>query len=225
MKIIYDKYDKQKITGLPIAEFSGHIIVITSKRDTDRAVDYLLTQPILGLDTETRPTFKKGKHNKVALLQVSTESECFLFRLNKIGVLTDSLVRLLKDDQIIRVGLSLKDDFRVLCERKKFTPGRFVEIQQEVKALGVQDMSLQKLYANLLGGHIVKAQQLSNWEASQLTEKQQRYAATDAWSCIQLYKEIKKLIANEDFILEKTEGGITPPLPSVGVLGSDTPHE
>lgn len=225
MKIIYDKYDKAKISQLPVAQFEGRIIIINSKTETDRAVDYLMRQKILGFDTETRPSFKKGQSHKVALLQVSTEDTCFLFRLNKIGILTRSLLRLLTDNEIVKVGLSLKDDFRMLCERKKFEKGTFIDLQQEVQKLGIEDMSLQKLYANLLGGRIVKAQQLSNWEASVLTEKQQRYAATDAWCCIQLYKEINRLLNDEDFILEKTEGGIAAPVPSVGILGSDTENE
>ena len=190
MKQIRAKFEKSDIAALPKVLFEGRIIVILSEREADRAVDYLLRQPILGFDTETRPSFRRGQMHKVALLQVSTRDTAFLFRLNRIG-LTDSIVRLLEDKRVLKVGLSLKDDMHNLR----------VELQQEVQRLGVEDMSLQKLYANLLGGRISKTQQLTNWEADVLTEAQQRYAATDAWACIQIHREIERLLQTGDYQL------------------------
>lgn len=186
-------FEKSDIAALPKVLFGGRIFVILSEREADHAVDYLLRQPILGFDTETRPSFRKGLLHKVALLQVSTRDTAFLFRLNRIG-LCDPVVRLLEDRRVLKVGLSLKDDFHNLQMRRPFDVGTFVELQNEVRKLGVQDMSLQKLYANLLGGRISKSQQLTNWEADVLTEAQQRYAATDAWACIQIYEEIQRLL-------------------------------
>ena len=171
MKVILDKYDKKKIQTLPCIHFDGRIIVIFTERDADKAVDYLMKQTVLGFDTETRPTFQKGKMHQVALLQVSTHDTCFLFRLNEIG-LTDSIIRLLEDTTITKVGLSLQDDMRGLNQRRNFTPGTFVELQKEVKDIGIEDNSLQKIYANLFGKKISKGQQLSNWEADILSEAQ-----------------------------------------------------
>ena len=141
--------------------------------------------------------------HQVALLQVATPDTCFLFRLNRIGI-TDALVRLLEDQQITKVGLSLQDDLRMLRQRRDFVPGTFIELQKEVKAIGIEDMSLQKIYANLFGKKIAKNQQLSNWEAETLSEAQRKYAATDAWACIQIHEEIAKMRRNGDFILELT---------------------
>ncbi|MBR3443854.1 MAG: 3'-5' exonuclease domain-containing protein 2 [Bacteroidaceae bacterium] len=200
MKQIRAKFEKSDIAALPKVLFEGRIIVILSEREADRAVDYLLRQPILGFDTETRPSFRRGQMHKVALLQVSTRDTAFLFRLNRIG-LTDSIVRLLEDKRVLKVGLSLKDDMHNLRLRRDFQPGTYVELQQEVQRLGVEDMSLQKLYANLLGGRISKTQQLTNWEADVLTEAQQRYAATDAWACIQIHREIERLLQTGDYQL------------------------
>jgi ribonuclease D len=200
VKQIRAKFEKSDIAALPKVLFEGRIIVILSEREADRAVDYLLRQPILGFDTETRPSFRRGQMHKVALLQVSTRDTAFLFRLNRIG-LTDSIVRLLEDKRVLKVGLSLKDDMHNLRLRRDFQPGTFVELQQEVQRLGVEDMSLQKLYANLLGGRISKTQQLTNWEADVLTEAQQRYAATDAWACIQIHREIERLLQTGDYQL------------------------
>ena len=177
------------IPSLPIEAFGGRIIVILSPGETEKAVDYLLSRPILGFDTETKPTFKKGSQHKVSLLQVSTEDTCFLFRLNHTG-LTPALLRLLTDKTVKKVGLSWHDDIYSLHKLKDFTPGDFIDIQQCANQIGIEDLSLQKLYANLFGKKISKRQQLSNWEADILTDKQKLYAATDAWSCIQIYKEI-----------------------------------
>ena len=203
MRVIQDKYDKKKIQALPKVLFEGRIIVIFTEKEADKAVEYLMKQKLLGFDTETRPSFKKGKMYQVALLQVATPDTCFLFRLNKIG-LPDSVIRLLEDHTITKVGLSLQDDFRMLHLRRPFTIGTFVELQKEVKDIGIEDNSLQKIYANLFGGKIAKNQQLSNWEADTLTEAQQRYAATDAWACIQIHEAVAKMKKDGDFVLEKT---------------------
>lgn len=203
MKVIQDKYDKNQIQTLPCVHFKGRIIVIFTEKEADKAVDYLMKQSVLGFDTETRPTFKKGQSHQVALLQVATHDTCFLFRLNKIGM-TDSVVRLLEDQTITKVGLSLQDDMRMLNQRRAFTPGTFVELQKEVKDIGIEDNSLQKIFANLFGGKIAKGQQLSNWEAEILTEAQQRYAATDAWACIKIHEEVARMKREQDFVIEKT---------------------
>ena len=147
-KTIYTKFDKTAISALPVAEFPGRIVTILTAGEAERAVDYLLTQPILGIDTETRPAFKKGTTYKVALLQVSTHDICFLFRLNRIGV-TPAIIRLLENTTVPMVGLSLSNDLLSLHHRADFKPGMFVDLQNEVSRLGIKDQSLQKLYANL----------------------------------------------------------------------------
>lgn len=193
MKTLANRYDKKRIAQLPKVLFQGRIIVVQGKEEAERAVKYLLTQKIIGLDTETKPIFKKGAGmNPVALLQVSTHDTCFLFRLNHIGF-TPELVSLLSDDNVLKVGLSLKDDFYQLNRRRPFTPGKHVELQNLAQEMGIIDQSLQKLYANVFEQRISKTQQLSNWEADILTEAQKRYAATDAWACIQLYEEFLRL--------------------------------
>ena len=208
MITLKDKFDKKDITLLPKAEFKGKIFIIISEKESDKAVQFLLKQKILGIDTETRPSFRRGQHYKVALLQVSTHDTCFLFRLNRIGI-TDSIKKLLEDCNTIKVGLSLKDDLRSLSERDDFVPGMFIDIQNEVKEIGIQDLSLQKIYANLFGMKITKNQQLTNWEADALTEAQKTYAATDAWACIQIYEEIKRLKITKDYIITKTDNTVT----------------
>lgn len=192
MKEIFDKYDKALIADLPRALFPGRIEVIVSESDAKRAVKFLMKQPILGLDTETRPSFSRGKMNKVALLQVSTNDVCFLFRLNRIDI-PQCLVSLLEDKKITKVGLSWHDDLRALNGRKSFRVGTFVELQDIAGQMGILDISLQKLYANIFGQKISKGQQLTNWEADNLSDAQKQYAATDAWACIKLYEEMMRM--------------------------------
>ncbi len=193
MKTLVNRYDKKRIAQLPKTLFQGRLIVVQSEEEAKKAVNYLLTQKIIGLDTETKPNFKKGGGmNPVALLQASTHDTCFLFRLNYTGF-TPELVTLLSNDDVLKVGLSLKDDFTQLNRRRPFTPGKHVELQSLAKDMGIIDQSLQKLYANVFEQRISKNQQLSNWEADVLTEAQKRYAATDAWACIQLYGELQRL--------------------------------
>jgi ribonuclease D len=192
LKTIYNKYDKAMIPSLPIAQFPGRIIVILTPGETEKAERYLLSQPILGFDTETRPSFKRGHQYKVSLLQVSTIDTCFLFRLNHTG-LTPAIIQLLEDRTVKKIGLSWHDDLNSLNKIGNFKTGSFIEIQDLVRDLGIEDLSLQKLYANLFNQKISKRQQLSNWETDILTDKQKMYAATDAWACIMIYQEIIKL--------------------------------
>lgn len=202
-KTIYKKFNKAIISTLPIIRFEGKIITVISESEASRAVDFLLSQPILGIDTETKPTFKRGVIHQVALLQVATHDLCFLFRLNYLG-LSPSVVRLLMDRTVPKVGLSLHDDLHMLHKRGEFQAGSFIDLQNVVKEIGIEDMSLQKLYANLFGMRISKAQQLSNWQADVLSDKQKVYAATDAWACIVIYEELMRLNESKDYDLCET---------------------
>ena len=204
LKSLWDKYEKNWLAELPRASFEGRIFVVQTEDEADKAVRYLLTQPLLGFDTETRPNFRPGPMNPVALLQVATPDTCFLFRLNNIGI-TDSLLALLRDKHIRKVALSWHDDIQQLKRRRSFEPGDFFDLQTHVGYFGIQDRSLQKLYANVFGQKISKSQQLSNWDADVLSEAQKSYAATDAWACVRLYEELTRLKQTNDWELKKHE--------------------
>lgn len=199
MKVLYSIMEKETISKMEAVDFSGRIITIQTEKDTDKAVSYLSAFRNLGLDTETRPSFKKGETHKVALLQLSTEDTCFLFRLNYIGM-PDSLLRLLSDPHILKIGLSLRDDLQALKSRGLFDMLNFLDLQDYVSNFGIKDRSLKKIYANLFGQRISKRQQRSNWEAETLTEQQKKYAAIDAWACLQIYNTLRQL-APEDYRL------------------------
>ena len=203
-KTIYDKINKESINSMPKETFPGRIFTITTEAEADKAVEYLMGEKVVGIDTETKPSFRKHIVHKVSLLQISTHDTCFLFRLNRTGM-TGSIVRLLEDKNLTKVGLSLKDDLRALNIFHKFQPGSYIELQEEVKEIGIQDASLQKIYANLFGKMISKRQRLSNWEVDIMTDAQKSYAAIDAWACVMIHDEILRLKSTHDYELVKNE--------------------
>jgi ribonuclease D len=200
-KKIYQTISKADVADMPKVAFPGRIFVIYTEEEARKAVDYLSAQRLVGVDTETRPSFKRGQMHKVALLQVSTLDTCFLFRLNRIGM-PEALQDFLVSDTL-KVGLSLKDDFMMLRRRKDMHPdaGNWIELQDYVPRFGIVDKSLQRIYANLFGEKISKNQRLSNWEAETLTEAQQLYAATDAWACVQIYNCLQEMERTGDYEL------------------------
>ena len=185
---------KENITAEELAEhelswFKGEIVLIDNLKTFYKVFPRLLKSDLLGFDTETRPTFKKGKKNSVSLIQLSTEDLACLFRINKIGI-PNELVDLLSDPAIIKAGVAVHDDVRFLKVVRKFAPEGFVDLQTLVKDFGIQSSGLKKLAAIVLGFRISKRQQVTDWEAEQLSEAQQIYAATDAWVCHQIYKKL-----------------------------------
>ena len=185
------KISKEKIHELSIETFIGDIVVVDKVEDVAEAVAYLKKFKVIGFDTETKPVFKKNKSNKVALMQLSTLDKCFLFRLNLIQY-PDELDDLICSNDVMKVGLSLRDDFAALRERSDCSPLNFIDLQKIVMDYGIKDMSLQKIYAILFNKKISKGQRLSNWEAKNLKESQKMYAAIDAWACLKIYNNLIK---------------------------------
>ena len=187
---------KEEIAKFEIEEFKGRICEIQTLDEANKAIEYLSKFEMVGFDTETRPAFRKGNTYGVALIQLATDDVCMLFRLNKIGF-PPSLIQFLSDTNLLKIGLSLKDDFCSMHRRQKFIPAGFIDLQKMVKEHDIEDISLQKIYALLFEKKISKNQRLSNWEAEELTDSQKKYAALDAWACLKIYKElclIKKYI-------------------------------
>ena len=180
---------KEDISILEQETFEGRIIVVQSLPEAEKAVKYLSEYSMVGFDTETRPAYKKGAHHSVALIQLSTEDTCFLFRLNMIGF-PQCLVDFFSNPNIKKIGLSLRDDFAAINRRQSFMPNGFIDLQTIVQEYGIADISLQKVYAILFNKKISKNQRLTNWEADVLTDSQKKYAALDAWACLKILKEL-----------------------------------
>ena len=183
--------DKNEISTMPTVTFEGRIITIDTPQAVDQAIIALSKESHVGIDTETRPSFRKGVQHDVSLIQLSTADTCFLIRLNRTGM-PASLVSFLENKDIAKIGLSLHDDYQALCKRRKFKAGGFIDLQKEVGKYGIEEMSLQKIFAIMFTQRISKSQQLTNWENDVLTDKQKLYAATDAWACLKIYNELNQ---------------------------------
>ena len=184
----------EEIGELELASFQGEIHVIESLgEEFGVALRYLKQQKVLGFDTETRPTFSPDQRsNGTALLQLSGAEHAFLFRINKIGGIPRRLCAILANPNIVKVGAAIHDDVRGLQKFAGFQPQQFIDLQKIVWEYGIRDRSVKKMAAIILGVKISKAQQLSNWEAEHLSESQQRYAATDAWVCREMYLKLRQ---------------------------------
>ena len=180
---------KEELSKLPLADYHAGAQVIDSESDMEDAIAHLSASRIIGLDTETRPSFRKGQSYSVSLLQLASPERCFLFRLNILG-LHPKLVQLLEDPSLLKVGVSLRDDFTSLSRIGKLNPQGFIDLQKYVKKFSIEDNSLARIYAILFGHRISKNQRLTNWEAETLTPAQINYAAFDAVACIHIYDHI-----------------------------------
>ena len=194
-KIFPERLSKEHVKKLPIISFGGKIHLIDKKNDIEEAIKNLRKESVLGFDTETRPNFKKGQKNSVSLLQLSTQNDAYLFRLNKLG-LPEQIRSLLSDKKILKVGVAILDDIRALQKICKFNPEGFVELSKIGKQLGIITCGLQNLAAIFFGVKITKKERLTNWERAQFNERQCLYAATDAWICLEMFSflKLKKLL-------------------------------
>ncbi|MBO4446917.1 MAG: 3'-5' exonuclease domain-containing protein 2 [Bacteroidales bacterium] len=188
---------------LPLCSFPGEIHIITRPgRDLNRAAAYLASQKMIGFDTETRPVFSPAqKHNNVALLQLSGEDHAFLFRIFKLGM-PKCLTKIMSDPSILKIGAAVHDDVRGLQHYANFAERGYIDLQNIAWEWGIKDKSVKKLAANILGLKVSKAQQLSNWEADNLSPAQQMYSATDAWVCLEMYKKL--LVAEKNPLTART---------------------
>lgn len=189
-----NRFEKTNITPdeiqqLPMQAFSGEITLINSSDKLRSVIPQLNSAAVLGFDTETRPSFKRGEFHKVALLQFAFEDKAYLIQIHKTGV-TEDLANILADDGIVKAGVAIRDDIKGLQKLRRFNPGGFVDLAVLARECGLEVESVKKLTALLLGFRISKTAQTSNWEASVLTDKQIEYAATDAWVCLEIYKRL-----------------------------------
>lgn len=186
---------KEIIAELPMEKFLGKIVVIDQDDKIEKAINELKQNTEIGFDTETKPAFKRGQTHKVALLQLSTSDVCYLFRLNKIGY-PNALDEIICNPDIVKIGLSLRDDFAAIRKRSENKPQNFIDLQSFADNYGIEDNGLQRIYAILFGKKIAKNQRISNWEANSLSDAQQQYAAIDAWACLRIYHKLLQTETN-----------------------------
>lgn len=178
----------EQIEKLPLAEFHGEITVVEREDQVFRnAIKTLREAKVIGFDTETKPCFvARAPKNHIALLQLSTGENAFIFRIQQLGM-PQELVSIITDPSIIKVGAAVRDDIHGLNWYSRFEAGGFADLQTIAEKFGIEEKSVRKMSAIILGIRVSKSQQLSNWESSKLSDAQLKYAAIDAWVCREMY--------------------------------------
>jgi ribonuclease D len=189
--MIPKKISKTEIMDLPLGQFEGEIILVDKPIQVQDVIKELSDQSLIGFDTETRPSFTKGRQYQVALLQLATKDVAFLIRVNQIGM-PGVIKELLETKQVVKIGAAVRDDLKALSKlRDSFAPQSFYDLNEELKRVGFENVGVRNLAAMVLNVRISKSEQVSNWEAPVLTEKQLLYAATDAWACLEIYNKLQ----------------------------------
>jgi ribonuclease D len=192
--VIYqNEISKEELDALELIQYEGPIHVIDTPQAFEHSVKELEREPVLGFDTETRPSFKKGKVYPTSLIQIASMEQAWIIRVNRIGY-PESLLELLSGDIPLKIGLGLQDDLRRLRSDFQFEPRGFLDLQHYVEAFKIDERGLKKISGIVLNRRISKSQQVSNWDADVLSEAQLRYAATDAWICLKIYNSLRASI-------------------------------
>lgn len=183
---------------MPLQRYEGEIQVVRRDEDVEAALEALRQEPVLGFDTESRPSFKKGVSYPPALMQFAGENRAYLFQLRLLSS-PARLCELLAAETPLKVGVALHEDMRRLAELCEFQPRGVIELGDFSRKLGIVNTGLRSLAGIFLKIRISKSSQVSNWNRKELSESQIRYAATDAWVCLQIYKRLHDLGLASEF--------------------------
>ena len=181
---------KDEVNELDLGKYPGEIVLMEDSRHVFDVADQLFAEDVLGIDTESRPAFRRGQYNPVALLQIATSQRVFLFRLNRMGF-PEPLQEVFNNPDILKIGVAPHDDLEDLNKFSPIAPKSVFDLNVYCSSLGFENIGARNLTAMVLGFRISKAQQTSDWEANNLSRQQIEYAATDAWICREIYQELK----------------------------------
>ena len=202
--IFPERISKKDLLLLPLIHFPGKIHVVNDEAQMQSAMEFLCQEALLGFDTETRPSFKRGESYPVALLQLASENHAFLFQLRDLG-LPDPLKELFEDATVLKIGVAIHDDIKALQQKSEFEPRGFVELADLARRFGIITTGLRNLTGIFLKSRISKRFQLSNWDRKKLDEHQQLYAATDAWVCREIFQQLQESDLDSIASLDGTE--------------------
>ena len=187
---MYEKsITKEELRDLPLLRYEGEIKLIEDKQEIAKAIQHCREHDVVGFDTETKPTFKKGQYHAVALVQLAVKDIVYLIRVSKTGV-EENLIGLFEDADTLKLGIGLRDDIKELQKMKGFKDAGFLDLNEFAESLEMESIGARKLSGIFLNGRISKSQQVSNWENRKLTPAQMNYAATDAWICLDIYEKM-----------------------------------
>ncbi len=188
---MFKEYSKEEVNGLPLLKYEGEVVVVNRLLDLKSCIKEIDQYDIVGIDTESKPAFRKGEYNPISLIQIATPDKVFLLRINKTGF-DQELVDYLKDPTYTKIGIGMTDDIRDLRKLKNFDPQGFVDLSKVAERIGLTKLGARNMVATLFHHRISKSQQTSNWENETLTESQISYAATDAWICLKIYNKFSE---------------------------------
>ena len=187
------KISPETINGLKPIEFTGDIVLVENEKSLKYAIERIKTASRIGFDTESRPSFKKGESFPVSIVQLSLQDEAFIIKLKRLG-LRSEIKEILSDASVEKIGVGVHDDIMRLRELGFFKPNGFIDLADMARKKGIIQSGAKSLTARYLGRKLLKSAQKTNWARDGLTERQLRYAATDAWICLQI---ISPLLSDE----------------------------
>lgn len=184
--ILANRLSSDYINTLPAIHFEGEVMVVDTHALEEEIIQELNEEPWVGFDTESKPAFQKGVSYPISLVQLATVSAAYLFQIQKTGF-TQALTDFLSKESTKKIGIGIKSDLEKLQELKTFTPRGFIDLGNLAAEKGIIQVGARSLTARYLGHRLVKSSQKTNWAQPDLTQKQQIYAASDAWICLKIY--------------------------------------
>ncbi len=188
---------KEEINLLPLKAWEGPVVLVQNEDSLTTALEDLWKENVLGFDTETRPTFTKGKTCSPALIQLATAGAVYLIQLTHIPFCS-RIAELLSSPRVLKTGVAIHDDMKALARIHPFKADGVADLAAMARVRGIQAQGLRTLSANLLGFRISKSAQCSNWENHELTPQQIKYAATDAWVGRELYFHMLRQVREQN---------------------------
>jgi len=189
----YPTLTKEQINELPLMAYEGKPILLLDTSRMEQCLNDLSKCDLVGFDTETRPSFKKGEVHPVAMVQIACDKNVYLFRIHHCGFIP-ALADFLGNNAVTKVGIGIREDLKSLKQMRPFSSESFVDLSVLGQKIGISHPSVRYMSAHFLGGRISKSQRVSNWAAPQLRDQQIKYAATDAWVCLMIYQKMKPLL-------------------------------
>lgn len=177
---------------LPIRRYAGKLCVVESPQDLAQALADLRAERVVGLDTETRPAFRKGEVHLPCLAQAATAHAVYLFPLRRREA-HPVLAEMLSEPRIVKAGVGLAQDLRALKNVFAFAEKNVLDLGVLARSSGLEQSGVRNLAGMFLGFRIPKGARTSNWAAPELTAAQTTYAATDAWACRELFLRFQSL--------------------------------
>src|SRR4030042_3957824 len=165
---------------------------VATTQDLKRAIHVIRGEQVVGLDTETKPTFHKGQFHLPCLVQIATASVVYLFQLKRMEF-SGTLVEVLENPALIKAGIGLADEFFNLKKVFPFEAQNIIDLSLVAQKQGIKHSGVRNLAGQLLGFRITKGSSTSNWASPRLTPKQITYAATAAGVCRELFLRFQQL--------------------------------